>query len=57
MERICLELKPVDSIGVPSKYVSTRSRQFIAAIGLDALRLFPFRRCWNYAIGSAVVSI
>jgi hypothetical protein len=31
--------------------------QFIAAVGLDALGLFPFRRCWNYAIGSAAVSI
>jgi hypothetical protein len=40
-----------------AEYVSTKSRQFIAAIGLDALRLFPFRRCWNYAIGSAAVSI
>ena len=39
------------------EYVSTKSRQFTAAIGLDALRLFPFRCCSNYAIGSAAVSI
>jgi hypothetical protein len=53
MEKICLELKPVDLIGVPFEYVSTKSRRFIPAVGLDALRIFQFPRCWNYAIGSA----
>jgi hypothetical protein len=36
-------------------YASTKSRRFIAAIGLDALRLFPFRRRWNYAIAAAAL--
>jgi hypothetical protein len=36
-------------------YASTKSRRFIAAIGLDALRLFPFRRRWNYAIAATAL--
>jgi hypothetical protein len=37
------------------EYTSTKSRRFIPAIGLDALRIFQFRRCWNYAIASAAL--
>jgi hypothetical protein len=37
------------------EYVSTKSRLFIAAVGLDALPLLRFRRCWNYAIASAAL--
>lgn len=36
-------------------YALSNSRRFIAAKGLDALRLFPFRRSCNYAIGSAAL--
>jgi hypothetical protein len=37
------------------QYASTKSRRFIPALGLDALRISQFRRCWNYAIGSAAL--
>jgi hypothetical protein len=36
-------------------YASTKSRRFIPAMGLDALRIFQFRRCWNYTIRSAAL--